>query len=108
MLELSYIEKICSLLDVYVLHNQTIEKSSSNGLFYMDYESNSTLVPIIKTDKYETYDLSSYSDETTFSDLNLTDVLPMCRLFEQKFQSARTFNFLRYNIIKYLYPILFR
>jgi len=107
-MELSYIEKICSLLDLYVLHNETIEKSPVNSFFYMDYDSNTTASSKIKTDKYEAYDLSSFSDDIPYSDLNLTDVLPMCRLFEQKFQSARTFNFLRYNLIKYLYPILFR
>jgi hypothetical protein len=105
-MELDYIEKMCSLLDVYSLQNETNRRDSASWPFNMDYESNSTLTLKVRTDKYEAYDMSSDLTDMTIQNLNLTEVLPMCEKFLKKFQSAVTFNFLRYNLIKYLYPML--
>lgn len=103
MLELNNIEQICSTLDVIYLKNKTSEVNQLPVLFNM--ENNTTLM---SRDKYEAYDFSLDSEDSLYQNLNLnlTDILPLCGKFIQKFQYMRTFNYLRYNLIKYLYPVL--
>ena len=108
MMDLINIEKFCSILDVlYLMGNKTTTEQQKDLPVFMEFEVISTIMSKIETvPNYDMYDFPTEASDFLNHTINFTDILPICEKFIQKIHNVSSFNMLRFNLIKYIYPIL--